>query len=66
MIAAQLFHADALFDEVAQAAAAAGMFLIGNGQRIVVSPVVPSGWFKIAVKVKCRHRATLEAIPCAA
>ena len=33
-------------------AAAAGMHLICNGKRIVISPIVPPGWFKVAVKIK--------------
>lgn len=66
MVTARLFRDDALFDEVAQAAVAANMFLIGNGKRIVVSPIVPPGWFKIAVKIKSPARAALQVAPCAA
>lgn len=57
MIAAHLFPADALLDDVAKAAAARGMHLIGNGQRIVASPIVPPGWWKIAVKTKPQQAA---------
>ncbi len=53
-------------DELARVAKAAGMYLISDGHKVVVSPVVPAGFFKIAVKIKCPQRAELEAIPCAA
>lgn len=66
MITALLFNEDALLDEVAQAAKANDMHIISNGQRIVVSPFVPVGWTKIAVKVKSTRHASLEAMPCAA
>lgn len=66
MITAIIFSDDALLDEVAQAAKARGMHIISNGQRTVVSPIVPAGWTKIAVKVKSVSSAQLEAIPCAA
>lgn len=62
MIAAQFFPADALLDDCAQAAQARGMHLIGNGRRIVVSPIVPPGWFKIAVKIKCPNTASLIGV----
>lgn len=65
-ITALIFHDEALLDEVAQAAKARGMHIIGNGKRIVVSPIVPPGWFKITVKIKTRTESRLEAIPCAA
>lgn len=47
-----VFPADAFLDDLAKAAAERGMHLIGNGKRIVVSPIVPPGWWKIAVKIK--------------
>lgn len=53
-------------DELAQVAKAAGMHLISNGFKVVVSPIVPPGFFKIAVKVKNATHATMEAMPCAA
>lgn len=43
-----------------------GMHLITNGQRCVISPVVPAGWVKVVAKVKTRHTAALEAKTCAA
>ena len=60
MITAQLFADDALLSEVAEAAAARGWFVITNGQRMVVSPIVPTGYIKVSVKTKP------EALPCAA
>jgi len=71
MIAATIIPTtdDTLLSEVAAIARAAhqrGMFLISNGCKVVVSPVCPPGFFKIAVKVKCPQRAELEAEACAA
>lgn len=53
-------------DECIQAAKSAGMYLITNGFKVVVSPVIPPGFWRIAVKVKTPHHAFLEAEPCAA
>lgn len=53
-------------DECARAARIAGMHLISNGRKVVVSPVIPPGYWKIAVKVKRPDRATLEPQACAA
>lgn len=53
-------------DECAQAANQAGMYLITNGLKVVVSPVVPAGFVKLSVKVKTPQLATVEAMPCAA
>ena len=53
-------------DELAQVAKAAGMHLISDGIRVLVSPIVPPGFIKVAVKVKTDRRAHLEATPCAA
>ena len=53
-------------DELAQVAKAAGMHLISDGIRVLVSPIVPAGFIKVAVKVKTARRAHLEATPCAA
>lgn len=60
------FNDETTVDELAQVAKTAGMHLISNGFKVVVSPIVPPGFFKIAVKVKHRHLAVLEAMPCAA
>jgi hypothetical protein len=57
---------DALVYELVQVAKAAGMYLISDGFKVVVSPIVPPGFFKIAIRVKNDQFATLEAIPCAA
>lgn len=53
-------------EECARAARAAGMHLISNGVKVVVSPIVPPGFFKIAVKVRSDRHATLEPVPCVA
>lgn len=66
MITAQIIPDDALFADVIDAAIKANMHIISNGRRIVVSPSIPAGWIKIGVKVIDRHRARLEAQPCAA
>lgn len=58
-----------LVDEVAhiaRAAKARGMYLISDGFRVVVSPICPPGFFKVAVKVKNPHTAHLEETSCAA
>lgn len=57
---------DVLVDELIQVAQSAGMHLISDGFKVVVSPIVPPGFFKIAIRVKNDHLATLEAMPCAA
>lgn len=44
----------------AEQAAAAGLHLICNGKRSCISPIVPPGWFKVAVKIK----PTQETAPC--
>lgn len=66
MITAQIIPADALYDDVIRAAIHANMFVISNGKRTVISPTVPPGWVKMAVKEIDRHRAILEAPKCAA
>ena len=53
-------------DELARVAKAAGMYLISDGIRVLVSPIVPAGFIKVAVKVKTARRAHLEATQCAA
>lgn len=68
MIAAQILPiTDATtLDECIEAARAANMHLISNGFKVVVSPIVPPGFWKVAVKVKTSTYATLEPTPCAA
>ena len=58
--------ADTTVDELARVARAAHMHLISDGIRVLVSPIVPAGFIKVAVKVKTARRAHLEATPCAA
>lgn len=53
-------------DECAQVAKEAGMHLISDGKKVVVSPIVPPGFFKIAVKVKSPTHAILNPIAAAA
>ena len=50
----------------AQEAAAAGLHLICNGRRSAISPVIPPGWFKIAVKLKPQPVPHQEQTQCAA
>lgn len=52
-------------DELIQAARASGMHLISNGFKVVLSPIVPPGFFKVAVKIKTDRRAILEPASCA-
>ena len=52
MIAAIIIPDNATVLSAATEAKAAGMHLISNGKRTVVSPIVPPGWFKVAVKAK--------------
>ena len=68
MIAARILPitADTTVDELARVARAANMQLISDGIRVLVSPIVPAGFIKVAVKIKCPQRAHLEATPCAA
>lgn len=60
MHSAQLFSEDALLYEAAEAAALRGWHVITNGRRMAISPVVPPGFAKVAVKTKP------EPTPCAA
>lgn len=53
-------------EECAQAAKARGMHLITNGFKVVVSPIIPPGFWKVAVKVKTSQRAELEEVICSA
>ena len=55
-----------LLDDCIAAAKRQGMHLITNGRRTVISPVIPAGWVKVAVKVKTPKAAHLETTPCAA
>lgn len=52
--------------EAAVQASAAGLHLICNGRRTVLSPIVPPGWAKVSVQ-RLRHpHHTQENPPCAA
>lgn len=61
-----IYPEDTLVDDVARAAQAAGMHIISDGKKVVVSPIVPPGFFKLAVKIKTDSHAQLEALPCCA
>lgn len=63
---ATIYPEDTLVDDIARAAQAAGMHIITDGHKVVVSPIVPPGFFKLAVKIKTPSVARLEAMPCAA
>lgn len=53
MISAVIIPDDATVLEIARQASASGLHIISNGQRTVLSPVVPPGWDKLsAVKSK--------------
>lgn len=52
MILAVIIPDNATVLDVARQAKASNLHIINNGQRTVLSPVVPPGWFKMAVKVK--------------
>lgn len=45
-------HSGVTLLEAYRAAKAAGMYLIGNGFDIKVSPFIPPGWREIPLKVK--------------
>lgn len=66
MLTPKIIPDDALFEDVIQAASKAGMHLISNGKRMVVSPFVPPGWSEIAIKIIGPNHARLELLPCAA
>ena len=68
MISAQILNIteEALFDDLLQQARERGMHLISDGKRTLISPIVPPGFIKIAVKIKTPTHARLEAMPCAA
>ena len=39
-----------LLDDALALAAKAGMYLISNGRRAVISPIIPRGWSRIALR----------------
>lgn len=52
MIAAVIIPDTTTVLEAARQARASSLHLITNGERTVLSPIVPPGWFKVAVKAK--------------
>ena len=68
MISAQILNIteEALFDDLLQQARERGMHLISDGQRTLISPIVPPGFIKIAVKIKTPTHASLVPIAAAA
>lgn len=68
MLTAIFLPDDALLAECIEAANNAGMFLITDGRRALIAPVVPKGWqrIKITAKVRTADYATVQAVPCAA
>lgn len=68
MLSAIFLPDDALLDECIEAANQAGMYLISDGHRALISPVIPAGFrqIKITAKVRSATYATLEAVSCAA
>ena len=48
---------DATLLEVMRAAQARGMHLIHNGREIVVSPIVPPGWWRVAAVFRDQKEA---------
>lgn len=52
MIAATFVPDEALLHEVAEAALKAGMHIISNGHRTVVSPIIPPGFTKIIIRTR--------------
>lgn len=55
--------------DAAHQAASAGLKLICNGRESRISPDVPPGWFRLAVKIKPAPSApatTPGSLPCAA
>ncbi|MER2518601.1 MAG: hypothetical protein ABTR92_19755 [Candidatus Accumulibacter phosphatis] len=54
---------DATLFDVAEEAAASGMHLISNGRRSAISPTVPAGWTRIAVR---QPASATSCTPCSA
>ncbi len=52
--------------DAGQLAANAGLYLICNGRESRISPIVPPGWFRLAVKVKPVATPVPGELPCAA
>lgn len=52
---------EALLCDVAELATTQHLHIISNGQRTVLSPVIPAGWHRLIVKIRTPHQARLEA-----
>lgn len=59
-IAAVIIPDTATVLEAARQARASNLHLISDGKRTVLSPIVPPGWYKFAVKVKDSVRDAYE------
>lgn len=68
MISAQILNIteEALFDDLLQQARERGMHLISDGKRTLISPIVPPGFYELAVKIKTPTHARLVPIAAAA
>lgn len=53
---------EALLFDVAKLAANQHLHIISNGQRTVLSPIIPDGWNRLVVKIKTPTLAHLEAV----
>lgn len=52
MVAAVIIPSDTEVVEAARLAAAAHLHLITDGRRTCLSPIVPPGWFRLAVHLR--------------
>lgn len=59
---AYLIPDEALLCDVAEQATARHLHIISNGRRTVLSPVIPTGWHRLVVKIRTPKRARLEAV----
>lgn len=65
----QIIPEDITVLDAAHQAASAGLKLICNGRESRISPDVPPGWFRLAVKIKPAPSAPAThtgSLPCAA
>lgn len=65
-LAAAILPDDLTVLEAAEIARAHNLHLITDGRRVVVSPIVPPGWHRLAVRIKTASPPELEVLPCAA
>lgn len=66
MINSQTLPEDTTVLDAAHQAADAGLHLICNGRESRISPIVPPGWFRLAVKIKPTSAPDRGSLPCAA